>query len=42
MSKSLNNVIDPFDLLEKYSSDNLKYAFIRSGVYGYDINFTEE
>lgn len=41
MSKSLNNVVDPGTLLTKYPPDTIRYSFIRMGVYGQDVNFSE-
>lgn len=42
MSKSVGNIIDPNELLDKYSPDAIRYALIRSGVYGRDIRFSSE
>jgi len=42
MSKSLGNVVDPFSLSEKYSSDGLRYFLLQAGVPQSDGNFTEE
>ena len=32
MSKSRGNVVDPFDRIEKYSSDAVRYFLLREGV----------
>lgn len=32
MSKSLGNVVDPFESIEKYSSDGLRYFLLSQGV----------
>ena len=32
MSKSLGNVVDPFDRLQRYSTDGLRYFLLREGV----------
>ena len=42
MSKSLGNIVDPNHLLRNYSSDTIRYYFIRAGSYGSDIKFSEE
>ena len=41
MSKSLGNVVDPNTLLEKYSTDGLRYFLLREGVPHSDGNFSE-
>jgi methionyl-tRNA synthetase len=41
MSKSLGNVIDPLVIVEKYSSDALRYYIIRGIPYGEDGDFSE-
>ena len=41
MSKSLGNVVDPNTLLDKYSSDGLRYFLLREGVPHSDGNFSE-
>lgn len=41
MSKSYGNVIDPNDLLKIYTSDTIRYFFLREGVLGEDLNFNE-
>ncbi len=40
MSKSLGNGIDPFDVIEKYGTDSLRYALATGGTPGLDINFS--
>ena len=32
MSKSRGNVVDPFDRIERYTSDGLRYFLLREGV----------
>ena len=41
MSKSIGNVVDPMEQLERYSSDTFRYYLMRGGVYGSDIPFSE-
>ncbi len=41
MSKSLGNVIDPLDVLEKYPADLVRYALLRCSVFD-DSDFSEE
>jgi methionyl-tRNA synthetase len=39
MSKSAGNIIDPFDLAEKYGADALRYYLMSDIETGYDSNF---
>ena len=41
MSKSRGNVIDPFDMAEKYSHEAVRYYLLREGVPHMDGGFTE-
>ena len=41
MSKSLGNVIDPLTLLEKYSTDTIRYSLLKCSVFD-DSDFSEE
>ena len=40
-SKSLGNVVDPLELLEKYNSDTVRYSLLRCSVFE-DSDYTEE
>ena len=42
MSKSIGNVINPLDLIEKYGVDPVRYYLMREMVLGQDANFTIE
>lgn len=42
MSKSLNNVIDPFALLQKFTCDQIRYYFLRECSSGLDLKFSME
>lgn len=42
MSKSLNNVIEPQYLLDKYHDEMIKYFFASQVVFGDDANFGED
>lgn len=42
MSKSLGNVIDPLDMLERFGLDAFRYFLLREMNFGSDANFSEE
>ncbi len=42
MSKSLGNVVDPLDMIAKYSSDAFRYFLLREATMGADGSFSEE
>jgi len=42
MSKSLGNVIDPFELIKHYPADSIRYFFVREVPFGFDGSFSEE
>jgi methionyl-tRNA synthetase len=42
MSKSVGNVIDPFDLAEAYGVDPFRYFFLREVPFGQDGNYSHE
>ncbi|MEO1199784.1 MAG: methionine--tRNA ligase [Pseudomonadota bacterium] len=42
MSKSVGNVVDPFDLTETYGVDPLRYYFLREVSFGQDGNYSHE
>ena len=42
ISKSLGNVISPKTLVEKYSTDSIRYYIARNFVFGEDGDFSEE
>ena len=41
MSKSLGNGIDPFDMIEKYGADSLRFYLTTDGTMGPDVRFDE-
>ena len=41
MSKSLGNGVDPFDMVEKYGADSLRYYLTTDGSMGMDLRFDE-
>ncbi|WP_414470987.1 methionine--tRNA ligase [Microvirga sp. M2] len=42
MSKSVGNVVDPFDLAETYGVDQIRYFFMREVPFGQDGNYSHE
>ena len=41
MSKSLGNVVDPFDMIKEYGADSLRYYLTTDGSMGTDLSFDE-
>jgi len=42
MSKSVGNVVNPLDLVEKYGNDPFRHYLFREMIFGLDANFSEE
>jgi methionyl-tRNA synthetase len=42
MSKSVGNVVDPFNLADQYGVDQLRYFFLREVPFGQDGNYSHE
>ncbi len=42
MSKSIGNVVDPFDLVHAYGLDPVRYFFLREVNFGHDGNYSPE
>jgi methionyl-tRNA synthetase len=42
MSKSVGNVVDPFDLVRAYGVDQVRYFFLREVAFGQDGNYSPE
>jgi len=42
MSKSVGNVVEAFQLTEKYGNDAFRYFLLREMTFGLDANFSEE
>src|SRR5690606_29660498 len=42
MSKSVGNVVDPFELAEKYGLDAMRYYFLREVSFGQDGSYNHE
>jgi methionyl-tRNA synthetase len=42
MSKSVGNVVDPFDLVRGYGVDQVRYFFLREAAFGQDGTYSHE
>ena len=42
MSKSVGNVVDPFDLIKGYGVDSVRYFFLRETQFGQDGSYSHE
>jgi methionyl-tRNA synthetase len=42
MSKSVGNVVDPFNLADQYGVDQIRYFFLREVVFGQDGSYNHE
>ncbi len=42
ISKSVGNVVDPFDLVRAYGRDQVRYFFLREVMFGQDGNYSQE
>ena len=42
MSKSLGNIIDPLEIIEKYGTDALRYTLVTATAIGQDVFLSEE
>lgn len=42
MSKSLNNGVDPMDVIEKYGADAMRYFLVTNSSPGQDLRYSEE
>jgi methionyl-tRNA synthetase len=42
MSKSVGNVVDPFDLVKGYGVDQTRYFFLREAAFGQDGSYSHE
>jgi methionyl-tRNA synthetase len=42
MSKSVGNVVDPFDLVKAYGAENVRYFFLREVMFGQDGSYSPE
>src|SRR6202165_5432084 len=42
MSKSVGNVVDPFDIADQYGVDQVRYFFLREVPFGQDGNYNHE
>lgn len=42
MSKSLGNVVDPHDMLDKFDSDTFRWYMCKEAAFGAELSFSEE
>ncbi|CAK4066850.1 unnamed protein product [Aphanomyces euteiches] len=42
MSKSIGNVVDPYDMISKFGLESFRYFVVRGSKYGSDMPFSEE
>lgn len=42
MSKSIGNVIDPYEMIGKYGLESFRYFIVRSAKFGQDMPFSED
>ncbi|POM79729.1 Methionine-tRNA ligase, partial [Phytophthora palmivora] len=42
MSKSVGNVIDPYEMISKYGLESFRYFIVRSAKFGQDMPFSED
>ena len=42
MSKSLGNVVDPHDMLDKFDSDTFRWYLCKEAAFGAELSFSEE
>jgi methionyl-tRNA synthetase len=42
MSKSIGNVVDPFEIINKYGIDSVRLYFLSQGPLNQDIDFVED
>ncbi len=42
ISKSVGNIVDPFDLVKAYGRDSVRYFFLREVMFGQDGNYSPE
>jgi methionyl-tRNA synthetase len=42
MSKSLGNVVDPFEIADRFGADTIRYFLLREAPFGSDFSFGEE
>lgn len=42
LSKTTGNIIDPFDLVERFGADAVRYFFLREGAFGADWDYTDQ